>query len=79
MTDGEQGLLVQKKSSDALADALGKLALNPELRTKLGTRGNRTAGNYRWEVVAGQVEQYYKICLKAANDSTNAYARARTI
>lgn len=79
MTDGEQGLLVQKKSSDALADALGKLALNPELRSKLGTRGNRTAGNYRWEVVAGQVEQYYKICLKAANDSTNAYARARTI
>ena len=25
------------------------------------------------------VQQYYKICLKAANDSTNASARARTI
>jgi glycosyltransferase involved in cell wall biosynthesis len=79
MTDGGQGLLVQKKDSEALAVALGKLALNPDLRSKLGAQGNKTAGNYRWEVVAGRVEQYYKTCLKAANESTDGANRTRTI
>ena len=78
ITDGDQGLLVPKKNSAALANALGKLAMNPELRSKLGTRGNKTAMNFRWEVVASQVENYYETCLKAAKDSTNESTRTRT-
>ena len=70
LTDGEQGLLVPKKDTDALANALGRLARDPELGRKLGGNGNRLAKEYRWEVVAGRVEAYYNTCLKAANGST---------
>ena len=71
MTHGEQGLLVPKKNGDALADALSTLANDPELRLKLGAQGNKTAEDYRWEVVAGRVENYYKSCLQTANNSVN--------
>ena len=74
MTHGEQGLLVPKKDSNAMAEALGMLARDPELRRKLGGNGNRLAEEYRWEVVAGRVEAYYKTCLKAANGSTGTRA-----
>ena len=70
MTHGQQGLLVPKKDSNALAESLGMLARDPELRRKLGGNGNRLAEEYRWEVVAGRVEAYYNTCLKAANGST---------
>ena len=70
MTDGEQGLLVPKEDTGALANALGRLARDPELRSKLGGQGSRSAEDYRWEVVAGRVEEYYNRCIQAANGST---------
>ena len=70
MTDGEQGVLVPKKDTGALANALGRLARDPELRSKLGGQGSRSAEDYRWEVVAGRVEEYYNRCIQAANGST---------
>ena len=71
MTDGEQGLLVPKKDSDALANALGTLANDLELRQKLGANGSQTAEGYRWEVVSKRVENYYNTCLQAANSYAN--------
>ncbi len=70
MTDGEHGLIVPKKDSDALAQALEVLARNPDLRNELGAQGNRSAKEYRWEVVAGRVENYYESCLQAAYGSS---------
>ena len=70
MTHGEQGLLVPKKDSDALANALGNLASDSEQRLKLGAEGSKTAKNYRWEIVSERIENYYESCLQAVN--TNA-------
>lgn len=78
MTDGEHGLLVPKKDSDALANALGTLARDSELRRKLGGQGNRTAEEYRWEVVAGRVEDYYMTCLKAVKGASDGITKPRT-
>ena len=75
VTDGEQGLLVPKKDSDALAGALLLLCQDSELRQRLGGRGNRWAQDFRWELVASRVEDYYNTCLQAANGSS----RTRTI
>ena len=70
MTHGEQGLLVPKKDSDALANALGNLASDSEQRLKLGAERSKTAKNYRWEIVSERVENNYESCLQAVN--TNA-------
>ena len=70
MTEGEQGMFVPKKDSDALAKTLGILAKDAELRNKLGAQGRRLAEEYRWEVVAGRVEKYYQTCMQAAKSTS---------
>ena len=59
LTHGKQGLLVQRSDSRDLAEALAYLAINPDLRRRMGEQGRRTAEHYRWETVARQVEDYY--------------------
>ena len=71
MTEGEQGMFVPKKDSDALAKTLGNLAKDAELRNKLGAQGRRLAEEYRWEVVAGRVEKYYQTCMQAAKSASD--------
>ena len=71
MTEGEQGMFVPKKDSDALAKTLGILAKDAELRNKLGAQGRRLAEEYRWEVVAGRVEKYYQTCMQAAKSTSS--------
>jgi phosphatidylinositol alpha-mannosyltransferase len=70
MTEGQEGLFFPRKDSEALANALEFLVRNPEARREMGNRGRLTAQNYRWEVVARRVEQYYESCLQAANGAT---------
>ena len=70
VSHGHQGLLVPRKDSEALANALGLLVRNPELARQLGARGRESAEEYRWDRVANQVENYYQDCLRTANGHT---------
>ena len=67
LANGEQGLLVPGKDVAALADGLSILVRNPELGRRLGQTGYQTVEKYRWQVVAGQVEEYYYHCFEGVN------------
>ena len=64
LTEGEEGLLFKNKDVGSLAAALETLIQEPLLRAKMGQRGRATAEKHRWQVVAGQVEEYYESCLQ---------------
>ena len=67
VSDGQQGLLSRRKDSEALAEALKRLVRDPELGRRMGAAGRETVEQYRWEVVARQVERYYYRCLETVN------------
>lgn len=60
---GEQGLLFPRKDPDALADALASLINDPARAARMGAAGRRSVEQYRWQVVARQVENYYLDCI----------------
>ena len=64
----QQGLLFPRKDPEALASALARLIENIELARRLGAKGRETVEQYRWSVVASQVEAYYEDCLRASHD-----------
>ena len=74
MQHGRQGSLFQNKSVESLASELQNLILDPDLRRKMGEQGRTTAQQYRWQVVARRVEQYYESCIQVAHGT----ARQRT-
>jgi len=57
--DGETGYLVPDRDPRALADCLGKLLRDPELRARLGRRGIEVAREYAWPRIADQIESLY--------------------
>ena len=59
---GRQGLLFPRKDSEALAASLVQLIDSPELASSMGARGREDVEQYRWERVAGQVEDFYLTC-----------------
>lgn len=61
--DGETGFLVPERDPRALADCLGRLLRDPELRARLGARGKQVAGDYAWPKIADQIEQVYQIVM----------------
>ena len=67
---GEQGLLFPRKNSEALADTLATLITDPELAARMGATGRQMVEQYRWKVVARQVETYYYDCIAMTHGHT---------
>lgn len=68
--DGEQGLLFPRRDAQALANTLASLVENPEYARGLGQTGRRMVEQFRWKVVARQVESYYYDCIAETNGFT---------
>ena len=81
VTHGRQGLLFPKQNPQALADTLGYLVNNPDLRARMGTIGQQSANNYRWDTVAQRVEDYYYDTMEAVKQSweLNGDSRQRAV
>ncbi len=61
---GEQALLVPPKDPAALADALGALLRNPELRERMGESGRERAVQFSWENITAKVDDYYGFVIR---------------
>jgi glycosyltransferase involved in cell wall biosynthesis len=71
VTDGEQGLLVEEKSSEQLADALKSLLGSPSERARMGAAARRKAcAELTWDVVAGRYRQAYESALSRRLDGS---------
>lgn len=57
VVNGETGLAVDPTDHVAVADALSKLLINPELRDRLGEGGHRRALDLSWTRMAREVDQ----------------------
>ena len=60
--DGDTGLLVEEKDVEAMAQAMGRLLLEPELAARLGAAGRRRVANgftvqHHWSAVSGVLER----------------------
>ncbi len=58
--DGETGYLVPNGNSQALAEKIALVLSNRALARQLGANGRAFAQNYRWELIASQVDQLYR-------------------
>lgn len=60
ISNGVEGLLVRPKDDAELAFGLERLIQDPELRKEMGARGRISVEQYRWDVVADRVVNYYE-------------------
>jgi len=74
LTDGEEGLLVPQADAAALADAIGSLAADPDLRDRMGRAAReRALGEFECASVARRVLQ----AIDGANPNRNPRRPAR--
>jgi N-acetyl-alpha-D-glucosaminyl L-malate synthase BshA len=60
VVSGENGLLVGKEDVDALAEAIIKVLEEQDLRARLVLNGIRTAEKFKWDKMAGEVDELYR-------------------
>lgn len=58
--NGENGLLVPPRDSEALADAIIHLLENEDIRVKMGKNGRKKVENYSWKRIAEETEKLYE-------------------
>jgi len=63
---GDAALLVDPEDTDALADALGKLAGDEALRCELARRGKERVQNFRWDRAVRETWEVYRDLLGPA-------------
>jgi glycosyltransferase involved in cell wall biosynthesis len=67
VTDGEDGFLVEAGATDDLAERLGRLARDPQLRSRMGKKGReRVLPRYAVERLVDDVDELYRSLLSAA-------------
>jgi phosphatidylinositol alpha-mannosyltransferase len=65
LQDGSEGILVEPRSSSALAAGLVRLLGDAELRREMGSRGRAKAAAYDWSHVAVRVLDFYEETIDA--------------
>jgi glycosyltransferase involved in cell wall biosynthesis len=60
VTEGEDGYLVEVGDIDAIADALARLARDPELRRTMGERGRHVIPRSRVERLVDDIDELYR-------------------
>ena len=69
--EGEDGFLVEKGDTDALAERLARLASDPQLRNRMGeTARDRVLPRYAVERLVDDVDRLYRALLSAAGERT---------
>jgi phosphatidylinositol alpha-mannosyltransferase len=61
---GREGLLVPPRKPKALAEAIGTLVADPELRLRMGKEGEARAAEFSWERVTAKVDDYYGFVIR---------------
>ena len=72
IVDGGTGFLLPRGTPEALAEAIGRLARDPELRGELGERGADLAARFSPSVTAQSVEATYETLVSATGSSTQS-------
>jgi len=60
VTNGMEGLLVERQNPGAIADGLARLLGSPELRASMRRAGQAKAQRFDWPRVAAEVFSYYQ-------------------
>ena len=60
LSNGVEGLMVRPKDDAEMAFALERLIQDEDMRRDMGARGRITVEQYRWDVVADRVLNYYE-------------------
>jgi glycosyltransferase involved in cell wall biosynthesis len=65
VTDGIDGVLLDDpESAEELAEKIGRLVRDPDLRRRLGEQARKTAERYSWGEIAERVERIYSEALR---------------